>query len=147
MEAAKDNSLDVRPGSDEADQGFWGAQHRRLVQPLRARANVENTDTVSRLFYQHRIAAGSVAKLVEKKKSVMIRRVEPQLAPAWRRVPEDDAMESDSRSGGEGKATLEALMRERIRATIETIVDEELGAALGAARSQRVGEVRAGYRH
>lgn len=56
-------------------------------------------------------------------------------------------MESDSRSGGEGKATLEALMRERIRATIETIVDEELGAALGAARSQRVGEVRAGYRH
>src|SRR5271156_5973645 len=77
----------------------------------------------------------------------MIRRVEPQLAPAWRRVPEDDAMESDSRSSGEGKATLEALMRERIRATIEAIVDEELGAALGAARSQRVGEVRAGYRH
>ena len=56
-------------------------------------------------------------------------------------------MESDSRCGGKGKATLEALMRERIRATIETIVDEELGAALGAARSQRVGEVRAGYRH
>src|SRR5271170_2401100 len=77
----------------------------------------------------------------------MIRRVEPQLAPAWRRAPEDDAMESDSRSSGEGKATLEALMRERIRATIEAIVDEELGAALGAARSQRVGEVRAGYRH
>jgi len=38
-------------------------------------------------------------------------------------------------------------MRERIRATIEAIVDEELGAALGAARSQRVGEVRAGYRY
>jgi transposase-like protein len=38
-------------------------------------------------------------------------------------------------------------MRERIRATIETIVDEELEAALGAARSQRVGPVRAGYRH
>jgi len=38
-------------------------------------------------------------------------------------------------------------MRERIRATIETIIDEELEAALGAARSQRVGSVRAGYRH
>src|SRR5579863_2447638 len=56
-------------------------------------------------------------------------------------------MESDSRDGGAGKATLEGLMRERIRATIETIVDEELEAALGAARSQRVGTVRAGYRH
>src|SRR5208282_6272640 len=43
--------------------------------------------------------------------------------------------------------SLEGLMRERIRATIEAIVDEELGAALGAARSQRVGEVRAGYRY
>jgi transposase-like protein len=38
-------------------------------------------------------------------------------------------------------------MRERIRATIEIIVDEELEAALGAGRSQRVGSVRAGYRH
>src|SRR5271154_1157073 len=56
-------------------------------------------------------------------------------------------MESDSRSSGEGKATLEALMRERIRATIEAIVDEELEAALGAERSARVGSVRAGYRH
>jgi putative transposase len=56
-------------------------------------------------------------------------------------------MESDSRDGGAGKATLEGLMRERIRATIEAIVDEELEAALGAARSQRVGAVRAGYRH
>jgi putative transposase len=56
-------------------------------------------------------------------------------------------MESDSRSGGQGKGALEELMRERIRATIETIVDEELEAALGAARSQRVGPVRAGYRH
>ena len=46
-----------------------------------------------------------------------------------------------------GKGTLEELMRERIRATIEAIVDEELEAALGAARSQRVGSVRAGYRH
>jgi transposase-like protein len=38
-------------------------------------------------------------------------------------------------------------MRERIRATIETIVEEELEGALGAARSQRVGSVRVGYRH
>ena len=38
-------------------------------------------------------------------------------------------------------------MRERIRATIEAIVEEELEAALGAARSQRVGAERAGYRH
>jgi transposase-like protein len=38
-------------------------------------------------------------------------------------------------------------MRERIRATIETIVDEELEEALGAARSQRVGANRTGYRH
>src|ERR1700732_1137581 len=38
-------------------------------------------------------------------------------------------------------------MRERIRATIETLIDEELEAALGAARSQRVGAVRVGYRH
>src|SRR5579859_7844282 len=56
-------------------------------------------------------------------------------------------MESDSRVGGAEKATLEGLMRERIRATIETIVEEELVAALGAARSQRVGPVRTGYRH
>lgn len=56
-------------------------------------------------------------------------------------------MESDSRSRERGEGTLEDLMRERIRATIETIVDEELEAALGAAPSQRVGPVRAGYRH
>ena len=56
-------------------------------------------------------------------------------------------MESDSRSFGPGEGTLEELMRERIRATIEIIVDEELEAALGAGRSQRVGSVRAGYRH
>jgi putative transposase len=56
-------------------------------------------------------------------------------------------MASDSRSLGRGEGTLEELMRERIRATIETIVDEELAAALGAARSQRVGSLRAGYRH
>src|SRR6202048_3764077 len=62
-------------------------------------------------------------------------------------MPEDDAMESDSRSLVGGEGTLEELMRERIRATIEAIVDEELKGALGAAPSQRVGSVRAGYRH
>ena len=56
-------------------------------------------------------------------------------------------MESDSRSRGPGKGALEEVMRERIRVTIENIVDEELEAALGAAPSQRVGLVRAGYRH
>jgi transposase-like protein len=56
-------------------------------------------------------------------------------------------MEMDSRSGWQGKGALEDLMRERIRATIETIVEEELEGALGAARSQRVGSVRVGYRH
>jgi putative transposase len=56
-------------------------------------------------------------------------------------------MEMDSRSGGAGKGSLEELMRERIRATIEAIVDEELEGALGAGRSARMGAVRAGYRH
>src|SRR5260370_1243952 len=56
-------------------------------------------------------------------------------------------METDSRSGRQEKGTLEELMRARIRATIEAIVDEELKGALGAAPSQRVGAVRAGYRH
>jgi putative transposase len=56
-------------------------------------------------------------------------------------------MESDSRSAGPRKGALEELMRERIRVTIERIVDEELEAALGAARSQRVGLIRTGYRH
>ena len=56
-------------------------------------------------------------------------------------------MESDSRSERQGKGELEELMRERIRATIESIVAEELEAALGAGRSQRVGLVRVGYRH
>src|ERR1700688_424428 len=56
-------------------------------------------------------------------------------------------MESDSRSGGPGRGALEEVMRERIRVTIESIVDEELESALGAAPSERVGTVRAGYRH
>ena len=56
-------------------------------------------------------------------------------------------MESDSSLGWQGKGALEELMRERIRTTIEGIIDEELVAALGAARSQRSGPVRVGYRH
>jgi transposase-like protein len=62
-------------------------------------------------------------------------------------------MGSDSRKGlaGEGipfgPDAIESVMRERIRETIETLVAEELDAALGAARSARVGSDRAGYRH
>ncbi len=56
-------------------------------------------------------------------------------------------MESDSSLGWQGKGALEELMRERIRTIIESIVEEELEAALGAARSQRSGPVRVGYRH
>jgi transposase-like protein len=56
-------------------------------------------------------------------------------------------METDSRSGWPGKGALEELLCERIRATIETIIEEELEAALGAERSARVGAQRAGYRH
>jgi putative transposase len=56
-------------------------------------------------------------------------------------------MERDSRSAGDGKGALEELLRERIRGTIELIVEQELEAALGAANSARVGEQRAGYRH
>jgi putative transposase len=61
-------------------------------------------------------------------------------------------MERDSRKAveeegfGWGPDTIEAEIRERIRGMIETIADEELEAALGAGRSQRVG-VRTGYRH
>ena len=43
--------------------------------------------------------------------------------------------------------SLETLMRERVRATLEALVEEELAAALGADRSARVGAVRQGYRH
>jgi transposase-like protein len=56
-------------------------------------------------------------------------------------------MESGSGNEEQGKGTLEELMRARIRATIETIVEEELKTAPGATRSQRVGPVRVGYRH
>jgi len=56
-------------------------------------------------------------------------------------------MESDNRSERQAKGALEELLRERIRSTIESIVEEELVAALGAAPSQRSGPVRVGYRH
>jgi transposase-like protein len=56
-------------------------------------------------------------------------------------------MERDSRSTAQGKGSLEELMRERIRGTIEIIIEQELEEALGAASSARVGENRTGYRH
>jgi len=60
-------------------------------------------------------------------------------------------MGSDSRtevSGEEfGPDSIEKAMRERIRETIEALVEEELEIALGASRSERVGAGRAGYRH
>ena len=61
-------------------------------------------------------------------------------------------MERDSRKAVEeegfawGPDTIEAEIRERIRGMIETIVDEELEAVLGAGRSERV-DARIGYRH
>lgn len=63
-------------------------------------------------------------------------------------------MKHDSWKRGAGEApqtfdaeTIEHVMRERIRETIEWIVQEELEAALGAAPSQRVGAARQGVRH
>ena len=61
-------------------------------------------------------------------------------------------MSNDSRADVVGEVhrvdgdTIELRMRERVRATIEAIVEEELVAALGAERSSRV-EERRGYRH
>jgi transposase-like protein len=46
-----------------------------------------------------------------------------------------------------GPDTIEGRMRNKIRDTIERVVEEELEAALGAAPSARVGETRQGYRH
>jgi putative transposase len=46
-----------------------------------------------------------------------------------------------------GGDSIERAMRLRIRDTIEALVKEELDAALGAAKSARVGEQRQGYRH
>jgi transposase-like protein len=62
-------------------------------------------------------------------------------------------MRRDSRTRIRTKATpfdadtIEATMRNRIRETIELLVDEELTAALGAGASARVGRDRRGYRH
>jgi putative transposase len=61
-------------------------------------------------------------------------------------------MGNDSRTGGQvegprfGADSIELRMRERIRETIEQLVEEELTAALGAERSTR-GDLRCGYRH
>lgn len=61
-------------------------------------------------------------------------------------------MEADSsKTAGEERAqfgadTIEAVIRERVRAIIEAVVEEELEAALGAKCSERV-EDRRGYRH
>jgi putative transposase len=46
-----------------------------------------------------------------------------------------------------GADLIEAEIRTRIRSLIEGIVAEELEAALGAGKSQRVGAARSGYRH
>ena len=46
-----------------------------------------------------------------------------------------------------GADFIEAEIRGRIRNMIEGIVAEELEAALGAGKSQRVGAARGGYRH
>jgi putative transposase len=53
-----------------------------------------------------------------------------------------------SEVGQEGslREGLEAAIRERVREIIEMVLQEEVAAALGAPRSQRVAE-RAGYRH
>jgi putative transposase len=56
------------------------------------------------------------------------------------RVPREEGAEF-------GPDTIEQVMRERVRATIEAIVEEELEAALGAGRWERSGDARRGYRH
>jgi hypothetical protein len=58
-------------------------------------------------------------------------------------VPEDDAVakhsSEDVRVGGEfGPDSIESGIRERVREVIQTIVNEELEAALGAGVSTRV---------
>lgn len=58
-------------------------------------------------------------------------------------------MTNDNRkaTAAEGAVALEGLIRQRVRETIEAVLDEELTAALGAGRSDRVGGSRHGYRH
>ena len=46
-------------------------------------------------------------------------------------------MERNSRSGRQGKGSLQELMRERVQRIIEVIVEQELEEALGAASSAR----------
>jgi putative transposase len=55
-------------------------------------------------------------------------------------------MRKDSRDEGYGTDSIEGRMRERIRETIERLVEEELAGALGAEKSDRT-ECRRGYRH
>ena len=54
---------------------------------------------------------------------------------------------TEERREGFGADAIEQVMRERIREMIERLVDEERVAALGAAKSARVGAQRGGYRH
>jgi transposase-like protein len=66
-------------------------------------------------------------------------------------VPEDDAVAKHSSQDGRvdrefGPDSIEGGIRERVREVIQTIVNEELEAALGAGVSRRV-EGRQGYRH
>jgi putative transposase len=59
-----------------------------------------------------------------------------------------DIRKAIGEEGFEWRADLiEAEIRTRIRRLIEGIVAEELEAALGAGKSQRVGAARSGYRH
>jgi putative transposase len=59
-----------------------------------------------------------------------------------------DIRKAIGEEGFEWRADLiEAEIRTRIRSLIEGIVAEELEAALGAGKSQRVGAARSGYRH
>src|SRR5262249_18663707 len=63
-------------------------------------------------------------------------------------------MEDCTRKSGDEKEipafwsdTIEARIGARVRETIEAMVEEELEAVVGAAKSVRVGEMRQGYRH
>jgi transposase-like protein len=93
-------------------------------------------------------------KVVEKSKSRHHpAQFQPRAAPAWRRVPEDDAMADHTKSGIERKGQIgdpdrvEVGIRERVRSWIEAIVQQELAEVLGAGNSVRVGDARRGYRH
>jgi transposase-like protein len=53
-----------------------------------------------------------------------------------------DSSTGEGRDRAFGADTIETVIRERLRATIEAIVEEELEAALGATRSTRGGHGR-----